>query len=174
MDKPHLSNKIRVVSNRKKAANCTEKRLGFYAGYATTVSQTLRKPLFQRFLHWILKREEIEKRDVKDIQIRVFPFQKENGKFLAGRCNVDGVIRVFPKRWAFIQEKLRNHKKENIKTYVRRRAMATLIHEILHVKYGGDEGKVRHLTEKYFKIFMHHQNQDVLSTQNIQKMFFAF
>jgi len=32
--------------------------------------------------------------------------------------------------------------------------MATLIHELLHVKYLGDEDKVRELTRKYFDFFI--------------------
>jgi hypothetical protein len=86
MDKPKLLNKIRVVSNPKKVEACPEKRLQFYTNYASAVSETLRKPLFQKFLNWMIKRENIEKKAVKDIQVRVFPFQNENGKSLAGRC----------------------------------------------------------------------------------------
>ena len=106
MDKRKLSNKIRVVANRKKAASCQEKRLRFYTNYASVVSASLRKPLFQRFLNWMVRRENIEKKSVKDIQVRVFPFQKENGKALAGRCNHEGVILLFPKRRGFLQKNL--------------------------------------------------------------------
>ena len=156
-----LSNKIRVVANTKKLENCPEKKLQFYTNYASAVSETLKKPLFQKFLHWIVKREEIKKRDVNDIQVRVFPFKKENGNYLAGRCNSDdGVIHIFPKKQSFVTKKLENHKKENVRFYLRSRAMAALIHEILHVKYEGNESEVRHLTKKYFHIFIRHQNPD--------------
>jgi hypothetical protein len=173
MTKTKLTSKIRVVSNRKKVEVCPEKRLRFYTNYASAVSETLRKPLFQKFLDWIIKREEIERRYVKDIQVRVFPFQKENGKFLAGRCNDDGVIRIFPKRWSFFQKKLQDHKKEKVRFYLKSRARATLIHELLHVKYEGDESKVRNLTRKYFGIFIRHQNPDIQNVQSIQKVLFT-
>ena len=175
MDKPKLSNKIRVVSNPRKLEYCPEKRLQFYTDYAFAVSDTLRMPLFQKFLRWIIKREKIEKMAVKDIQVMVFPFEKENGRSLAGRCNTDdGVILIFPKRRSFLRKKLQNHKKENVRFYLKSRAMAALIHELLHMKYEGNEGKVRHLTRKYFGIFMRHQNPDAQNVQAVQKFLFAF
>ena len=173
MDKPKLSSKIRVVSNPKKIEGCPEKRLGFYTGYAAVVSETLRKPLFQKFLDWIIKKEKIEKRAVKDIQVRVFPFQKENGKFLAGRCNNEGVILIFPKRRSFLQKKMQDHKKEKVRFYLKSRAMAALIHELLHLKYESNESKVRQLTKKYFSIFIRHQNMNTESVNSIQNMLFA-
>jgi len=175
MDKPKLSNKIRVVSNPRKLANCPEKRLQFYTNYASAVSATLRTPLFQKFLHWLMKREKIEKMSVTDIQVMVFPFEKENGRSLAGRCNTDnGIILIFPKRRSFLRKKLQNHKKENIRFYLRSRAMAALIHELLHMKYEGNESKVRHLTQKYFGIFMRHQNPDAQNVHALQKFLFTF
>jgi len=173
MDKPKLSSRIRVVSNPKKAENCPEKHLRFYTNYASAVSETLRKPLFQKFLDWIIKREKIEKRAVKDIQVRVFPFQKENGKSLAGRCNNDGVILIFPKRRSFLQKKMQDYKKEKVRFYLKSRAMAALIHELLHLKYKSNESKVRQLTKKYFSIFIRHQNMNTQKMYSIQKMLFT-
>jgi len=122
-----------------------------------------------------MKREKIEKRAVKDIQVRVFPFEKENGKPLAGRCNTDdGVILIFPKRRSFLRKKLQNHEKEKIRFYLKSRAMAALIHELLHIKYEGNEGKVRYLTRKYFGIFMKHQKPDPQNLCAIQKILFTF
>jgi hypothetical protein len=173
MKMSELSNKIRVVSNRKKVESCPEKGLHFYTNYASVVSETLRKPIFQRFLDWIIKREEIEKNAVKDIQVRVFPFRKENGKSVAGRCNSEGVILIFPKKRSFLQKKMQNHKKEKVRFYLKSRAMAALIHELLHVKYESNENKVRKLTKKYFRIFIRHQNVNTQRAHNIQKILFA-
>ncbi len=173
MDKKKLSNKIRVVSNRKKTASCPEKRLRFYTKYASLVSATLRKPLFQKFLNWIIKRENIEKKAVKDIQVRIFPFQKENGNSLAGRCNHEGVILLFPKRRKFLQRKMGDYEKEKIHFYIKGRARAALIHELLHVKYESNERKVRQLTKKYFGIFVHHQNITTQKINGLQNMLFT-
>ena len=173
IDQPKLSNKIRVVSNPKKVETCPEKRLQFYTNYATAVSETLRKPLFQKFLNWIIKRENIEKRAVKDIQVRVFPFQKKNGRSLAGRCNNEGVILIFPKRRSFLQKKMQIHKKEKVRFYLKNRARAALIHELLHLKYESNEGKVRQLTKKYFGMFIRHQDVNAERADKIQSILFS-
>jgi len=174
MDKRKLSSKIRVVSNHKKAVSCPEKRLRFYTKYANVVSETLRKPLFQRFLNWMIRRENIEKMSVKDIQVRVFPFQKENGKALAGRCNRKGVILLFPKIWRFLQKKARNHGNDDVCFYIKSRARAALIHEILHLKYEDNEHEVRRLTRKYFDMFTHHLNIPTRTMTMLQMSLFKF
>ena len=46
---------------------------------------------------------------------------------------------------------------EGFRKYVEGRARASLIHELLHLKYESDENKVKQLTKKYFTIF--HRNQ---------------
>jgi hypothetical protein len=173
MDSSTLKNKIRVVPNLKKIERCPEKRLEFYTDYALVVSEALKKPLFQTFLEGLLKREEIQKESVKDIQVRMFPFQNENGKFLAGRCNSEGVIRIFPKRRGFFKRTLNEQKDENAGFYLENRAMAALIHELLHVKYESDESKVKQLTKKYFGIFVRHPKVRAHYVHNIQKMLFA-
>jgi hypothetical protein len=173
MEQRKLSKKIRVVSNFKKAASCPEKRLRFYTKYASVVSTTLRNPLFQRFLNWMIRRENIEKRSVKDIQVRVFPFQKENGKTLAGRCNREGVILLFPKRRKFLQKKAGDNGKDNVWFYIKSRARAALIHELLHVKYDSNEHKVRQLTKKYFGMFICHLNIPAKTINGLQKSLFT-
>ena len=172
MSKSKLSSKIRVVSNPKKVESCPEKGLHFYKNYASVVSETLRKPLFQRFLDWLIKREKIEKNAVKDIQVRVFPFQKENGKSVAGRCNNEGVILIFPKKRSFLQKKLQDHKKEKVRFYLKSRARAALIHELLHLKYESNESKVRQLTKKYFSIFILHQDVNADRADKIKSILF--
>lgn len=170
-----MSNKIRVVTNPRNVENCAEERLHFYTNYAIAILSTLRKSSFQKFLHWIMKQEEIDKKAVKDIQIRVFPFENENGKTLAGRCKTDdGIILIFPKKRTFLRKKLQNHKKEKIRFYLKTRAMAALIHELLHIKYENNEHKVRHLTKKYFGTFIKHQYPDAKKVHSIQKILFAF
>jgi len=168
-----LSSKIRVVLNPKKVESCPEKGVYFYKNYASIVSETLGKPIFQRFLNWLIKKEKIEKKSVKDIQIRVFPFQKDNGKSVAGRCNNEGVILIFPKKRSFLQKKLKDHKKEKVRFYLKSRAMAALIHELLHIKYDSNESKVQQLTKKYFNTFIRHQNKNTQKVRNIKKILFA-
>ena len=174
MNPSELSNKIRVVADSKKLKNASEHELKFYSNYASAVSTTLKKPLFQKFLHWIIKKEEIEKKVVKDIQVRLFPYHKKNGNSVAGRCNsTDGVILIFPKKHSFVEKKLESHKKRKVRFYLKNRAMAALIHELLHVKYEGNESKVRHLTKKYFFLFNKHHKSDVSTANNYVHLTFS-
>jgi len=172
MQKLKLSSKIRMVANPQKVVKASERRLRFYTKYADFVLKTLKKPLFQKFLNWVIKRENIEGHMVKNIQVRVFPFQKENGKRLAGRWNSKGEILIYPKRLDFFRRMMRNGKKETVYFYIKCRAMATLIHELLHVKYLDDENNVRELTRKYFNIFIQRQNTQNSNSCSIQKMLF--
>jgi len=172
MQKIKLSSKIRMVVHPQKPVRFSEKRLRFYTKYAAVVFKTLRKPLFQKFLNWMVKRENIEKSKVKDVQVRVFPLRKENGKGLAGRCNSKGEIRIYPKRLDFFRKMMRNCKKEKVYFYIKSRAMATLIHELLHTKYLDDEDKVRELTGKYFNIFIKHQSTKNSNAHSILRMLF--
>jgi hypothetical protein len=175
MNTSKFTNKIRVVSNNKRLEECPENRLHFYSYYASTVTETLKKPLFQKFLQWIMNRENIEKKSVNDIQVRLFPSKKKNGKSLAGRCNSDdGIIIIFPKRQSFLQKKMQKYKKEKVSFYLKSRAMASLIHELLHIKYKSDEGKVQHLTKKYFSTFVKCQNHNAQKVDTVQNMLFTF
>ena len=172
MQKLNLSSKIRIAVHPQKPVRFSEKRLRFYAKYADVVFKTLKKPLFQKFLNWVIKRENIEGNMVKDVQVKVFPFLKENGNALAGRWSSRGKILIYPKRLGFFRKLMRNCKKEKVYFYIKSRAMATLIHELLHIKYLDDEDKVRELTKRYFGIFIQHQNIQNLNTNNILKVLF--
>ncbi len=152
---PKLISKIRIAVDHQKTAKLPKKRLQFYRKYAAFVQKNLRKPLFQRFLRWMLKKENIEKQRVKDVQVRVLPFLKDNGNTLVGRCNRRGEILICPKRLDSYRKLISKFGKESALLYVKTRARAALIHELLHLKYSSNEEKVRRLTEKYLKIFTH-------------------
>jgi len=139
--------------------------------YASFVFRALRRPSFQSFLHWMLRKENIEAHMVMDVQVRVFPFQSENGNGLAGNCNVNrGEIQIYPKRLAFCRKLMQKFGRKKLISYVKGRARAALIHELLHLKYSNDEEKVRKLTKKYFAVFTQNRlpkSSDILSISNI-------
>ena len=149
-----LSNRIKIKPIPNSAMQIPKKHVFFYRGYAFFVRKALRKPLFQRFLRWLLKREKIDKRLIRGIQIKVIPFRKKNGNSLAGRRSRHGNILIFPKSFEFYRELVTRHGSEIARLYVKGRAWATLIHEILHAKYSSDEERVRRLTERYFKVYV--------------------
>ncbi len=167
-----LSSKVRIAVRSKKLVRFSETRVNFYMKYASVVFKNLRKPLFQRFLHLILKRENIEEHTVSSVRIMTFPFQKDNGNGLAGRCNSKGEIRIYPKKLEFCRKLKQKFGKEKLLFYIRNRARAALIHELLHMKYSDDEEKVRELTKKYFNIFTQHRNAQNSDARKILKMLF--
>lgn len=150
-----LSSKMRVTIRSEKFVKFSGKHVGFYIKYASVVFEALRRPLFQKFLRWMLKRENIGADMVSNVQVRVFPFHKRNGNSLAGKCNAkNGEIRIYPKKLEFCRKLIQKFGKEKIFSYIKNRAKAALIHELLHLKYLNDEEKVRELTRKYFIILL--------------------
>jgi len=169
-----LLDKMRITARSDKCVKLSKNHLSFYSKYAFVVLRALRKPLFQRFLCWLLKRENIEERRVRDVQIRMFPLRKENGNVLAGKCNrEEGKIFIYPKRLGFCQRKTQELGKETLDFYIQSRARAALIHELLHLKYASNEEKVRELTRKYFRIFSKHRHAKNLDTRNVSKLLFT-
>jgi len=148
-----LVDEIRIKSVSNKAMQFPEKHAFFYKGYALFVKKTIRKFSFQRFIRWLLKRENIDESQIKGVHIGVFPFQNKNGNGLAGRWSKCGNISVFPRSYEFYRKLVAKHGKKTARSYVKCRARATLIHEILHAKYSSDEKRVRRLTERYFTLY---------------------
>jgi len=168
-----LIDKMKIATCSKKRAMFSNNHLSFYIKYASVVFKTLRKPLFQKFLSWMLKREKIKEDKIKNIQIRMFPLRKENGNGLAGKCKSEGKIFLYPRRLEFCQEKTQELGKENVNLYIKSRARAVLIHELLHLKYSSDEEKVKELTRRYFNIFIKHKHTQNSDTHKIAKMLFT-
>jgi hypothetical protein len=153
-----MSGRMRISARDEKLGELSSTRASFYMKYASFVLKTLRKPLFQGFLSWMLERENMEEQVVTSVSVMTFPFQKENGNALVGRCSSKGEIRIYPKRSEFCRRLKRKYGKERFYSYIKTRARATLIHELLHMRYSDDEERVRELTKKYFNIFSKHPN----------------
>jgi hypothetical protein len=173
MQKQNLPSKIRVTVLPQRFEGFSERQAKFYMKYATVAFKTLTNPLFQRFIDWMMLRENIDEHTVKNVQIRAFPFRKENGNGLAGSFNKKGEIFIYPKRLEFCRKLMRELEKESVYFYIKVRAMATLIHELLHIKYSHDEENVRRLTRKYLNIFTHHKNLRSMSDKRILNILFS-
>lgn len=153
-----LANKVEITIHPIKLAKTRKTHVSFYMKYASIVSKTLKKPIYQKFLKWMLHKENIQEHKITNIQIMVFPSQKKNGKNLAGRWRPQGEILIFPKKLRLCRKLIHKLGKEKVHLYIKHRARAALIHELLHIKYTANEEKVRKLTRKYFTIFTKHQN----------------
>ena len=165
--------RIKIVASIKKGdkkASHSE----FYSKYAIVVFRCLRKPIFLKFVNWVLKREEIQEEKVKNVQVRMFPLVKNNGHSLIGRCNPRGEVFLYPKRLDVCKKKFQKIKPEGFRKYVEGRARASLIHELLHLKYKSDENKVRQLTKKYFTFFHRNQNSEQSDLTKYKDMIFNY
>jgi len=168
-----VSKKMKITVHTEKLGEFSQKHVGFYMKYASFVFRTLRRPSFQKFLCWMLRKENIEEPMIRDVHVRVFPFQRKNGNGLAGNCSTnEGKIQIFPKTLKFCQKLRQKFGKDKFILYVRSRARAALIHELLHLKYANDEEKVRELTKEYFAVFTQNRSTQNSHVSSIYNMIF--
>ena len=165
--------RIKVVASVKKGKKNVS-HSEFYGKYAIVVFKCLRNPVFLKFVNWVLKREEIDKEKIKNVQVRVFPTVKENGNSLIGKCNPQGEVFLYPKRLDVCKKQFNEMKPEGFKKYVEGRARASLIHELLHLKYEDDEKRVKHLTKKYFTIFHQNKSSKQANLTKLQDLIFNY
>ena len=149
-----LSSKIKITVGPGKPERFSQRHVGFYMNYSSFVFRALRRPSFQKFLQWMLRRERIEAQMVGAVDVKVFPLRRKNGKGLAGNCDIaQGKIRIYPKTMKFCREFTQKFGKSTLLMYAGSRARAALIHELLHLKYATDEKRVRELAKEYFFAF---------------------
>jgi hypothetical protein len=149
-----LSKKMKITVPSARLERFSSRHVNFYSKYASYVFKALSKPSFQKFLSWMLKRENIEEQMITDVHVRVLPFRKKNGNGLAGNCDIqNGIIQIYPRTRKFCTRLKREFGKNGFLSYVRIRARAALIHELLHLKYGRNEEKVRQATKEYTATF---------------------
>ena len=169
-----LSSKMKITVDPEKFDTFSQSHVSFYMKYSSFVLRALFRSSFQKFLHWMLKRENIEEQMVRAVHVKVFPLRRKNGKGLAGKCDpAKGKIRIYPKTLKFCQIFTQNFGKNTLLLYAGNRARATLIHELLHLKYVEDEKTVRELTKEYFGIFARKQSAQSLHALCICTMIFT-
>jgi len=158
LENPSLSNKMSISVDHEKLDNYSQNHVRFYFKYSSFVFKALKTPKFQRFLHWMLKKERIEEHSVRAVHVKVLPFRRENGKGIAGNCDTTrGRIRIYPKTMTFCRIFKQKFGRNSLLVYAGNRARAALIHELLHLKYAADEKTVRKRAENYFCIFTRKQ-----------------
>jgi hypothetical protein len=151
----------------------SQNNVSFYLKYSSFVFRALRKPSFQKFLHWMLKKEKIEEHTVRAVHVKVLPLRRKNGKGVAGNCNTTrGRIRIYPKTMKFCQIFTRKFGRNTLLVYAGNRVRAALIHELLHLKYASDEKTVRELAKDYFCIFTQKQSAQSAHSLFIHTMIF--
>ena len=173
-ENPSLSNKMLISVDHKKLQRFSENQVRFYLKYSSFVFKALQKPSFQKFLHWMLKKEKIEEQTVRAVHVKVLPMRRENGKGIAGNCDTTrGRIRIYPKTTKFCQLFKQKFGRNTLLIYAGNRARAALIHELLHLKYIKDERTVRALAKGYFGIFTQKQSAQSSRELCIYRMIFV-
>ena len=146
-----LSNKMTISVNDEKLCDLPQSHLRFYAKYSSFVLKALRKPTFQKFLGWMLKKERIEEENVRAVYVKVLPSRKKNGQGIAGKCDTArGRIGIYPKTIRFCQMFKQKFGWHTLSMYAGNRARAALIHELLHLKYVEDEKPLENFPENIF------------------------
>jgi len=163
-----LSSKMKITVDPEKLDNFSQNHVSFYMKYSSFVFRVLKKPSFQKFLHWMLEKEKIEEHTVRAVHVKVLPLRRKNGKGIAGNCDTSGGrIRIYPKTMKFCQIFTQKFGRNTLLVYAGNRARAALIHELLHLKYIEDEKTVRELTKEYFFVFTQKQSAEFACTLHL-------
>jgi hypothetical protein len=147
---------------------------GFYLKYSRFALRALNKRVFHEFLSDVLKLERIPLKSIGSISIEILPVPRKNGLTIAGKCNtITGKIRIYPKPIKFCDAFRKEYGQHMLVEYAGNRARASLIHELLHLKYGGDEIGVRKLTKQYYSQLVKREFANSSKALNICELIFA-
>ncbi len=155
-----IATKKNSISGKIKISQSTEKELSFknnkfYSKYSRFIFKALGRYRFQEFLNSMLKLEDIDEKQVDSIKIALYPVHKRRGFGIAGTCNpFTGKIWIYPKTEKFCDAFSEKYGRDLLVMYAGNRARASLIHELLHLKYTSDEDTVRVLTRTYFSEYI--------------------
>lgn len=147
----------------------------FYLKYSRFTLKALNKSAFQEFLFDILKFERIPQKSIGGISIEILPAPRKNGLTIAGKCNtINGKISIYPKPLKFCDAFRKEYGQYLLVEYAGNRARASLIHELLHLKFGGDEVGVRKLTKQYYSQLIRNEYANSSKALHICKLIFAY
>lgn len=168
-----LANKISIATKNSNP-NLPATNYNFYSKYSRFTLKALRKTAFQDFLSDMLKFENIPQKTIDSVRIQVFPAPRKNGSTIAGKCNtVKGKIRIYPKPVKFCYTFKKEYGRNILVAYAASRARASLIHELLHLKYTSDEDQVRKLTKKYYFELLKKGNTNNSGALSVYNLIFA-
>ena len=139
----------------------------FYYDYSELVYSELSREVVQSYIEYITNKESIDTSRITEIRIMRFPFgystaetsyvertQRPPGIIFGHYVSTLGIIDIYPPE--FPQDSqiswLKEHKEAGY-YFILFEPLRTYIHELLHVKYLGDEDAVDRLTVKYMRHF---------------------
>jgi hypothetical protein len=139
----------------------------FYYDYSELVYSELSREVIQNYIEYIINKESIDTSKITEIRIMRFPFgysttemsynertQRPPGIIFGHYVSTLGIIDIYPPE--FPQDSqiswLKEHKEAGY-YFTLFEPLRTYIHELLRVKYLGDENTVDRLTDKYMRRF---------------------
>jgi hypothetical protein len=168
-----LASKISIANAEDNDLNLSVNS-NFYLKYSRFTLKALSKRGFQEFLFDVLKFEKIPPKNIDCIRIEIFPASRKNGLTIAGKCNkLKGKICIYPKPMRFCDAFRKEYGQYLLVEYAGSRARASLIHELLHLKYGNDEVGVRKLTKEYYSQFIRKEYVNSPKALYVCKLIFA-
>ncbi len=155
-------------------AKYTKKELGFFNDYARTVLELVSRPEVRTLLERLINMEGIRSNQLIDLRVMMFPAMPLNGRprtTLHGSYNHDDaqislyplkLPRVWIRKTGYELFKVprteMNDTARKLMRDIQVSCLSTLIHEVLHVKFGdsgmsryAEEAIVRKLERKYMK-----------------------
>jgi hypothetical protein len=164
---------VRLTSPPQNLASLfSESERKFYLYYSEFVSSELSGTGVQDFLHFVIEKEEISLSEVEDIRVMRFPFEDSEAKreranrpprfegvvYFSQYVSSTKTIDIYPPR--FNSEHIRNMaakqiwNDEEMSYYLFcYEPVRTLVHELLHMKHGENEGAIKKLSQKYVTDF---------------------
>jgi hypothetical protein len=153
--------------NNKAAPKLPQNTTKFYNDYTELVYSELTREAVQKYIEYIINRESIDTSEITEIRIMRFPFghstaemsynevtQRPPGIVFGHYVSVFGIIDIYPPE--FPQDSqiswLKEHKEAGY-YFTLFEPLRTYIHELLRVKYQGDENTIDRLINRYMRRF---------------------
>jgi hypothetical protein len=139
----------------------------FYYDYSELVYSELSREITQNYIEYIINKESIDTSKIKEIRIMRFPFgystaETSNGErtrrppgiVFGHHVSALGTIEIYPPEFPPDSQVswFKEHKEAGY-YFTLFEPLRTLIHELIRVKYLGDENAVDRLTHKYMRRF---------------------
>jgi hypothetical protein len=139
----------------------------FYYDYSELVYSELSREVVQNYIEYIINKESIDTSKITEIRIMRFPFgystvemsyndrtQQPPGITFGNYVSKLEIIDIYPPEFPHDSQIswLKEHKEAGY-YFTLFEPLRTLIHELLRVKYLGDENTVDRLTDKYMRRF---------------------
>jgi hypothetical protein len=158
---------IRLANpNNEAARQFTQSMTKFYYDYSELVYSELSREVTQNYIDYIINKERIDSSKITEIRVIRFPFgyssaetsyeerQRPPGITFGHYISMLGIIDIYPPEFPHDSQIswLKEHKEAGY-YFTLYEPLRTIMHELLRVKYQGDENIIDRLTDRYMRGF---------------------